>query len=267
MNLELLIQRPQTTVTEAHLPILFVHGAWHGAWCWDVHFLPYFAKHGYAAYALSLRGHGKSERRDKLRWLSIHDYVEDVAQIADTIHHETGRRPLVIGHSMGGFTVQHYLARYEAPGGVLLASAPIRGTIPATLRALVRHPGAVMKMLALLNPYYLIETLELKRDLFFSADMPDAEFKDYAARLQSESFRALLDMNVMLPRPAQVKAPLLVLGAADDSIFTPYEINQTAKAYGVQAEIFPHMAHDMMLERGWQQVADRILTWLESQNL
>jgi pimeloyl-ACP methyl ester carboxylesterase len=34
-------------------PILFVHGAWHAAWCWE-NFLPYFAQQGYAAYAISL---------------------------------------------------------------------------------------------------------------------------------------------------------------------------------------------------------------------
>ncbi|MBC7517162.1 MAG: alpha/beta hydrolase [Alkalinema sp. FL-bin-369] len=43
-------------------PIFFVHGAWHAAWCRE-NFLPYFANHGYAAYAVSLRGHGTSEGR------------------------------------------------------------------------------------------------------------------------------------------------------------------------------------------------------------
>ena len=41
-------------------PIFFVHEAWHAAWCWE-NFLPYFANRGYAAYAVSLRGHGTSE--------------------------------------------------------------------------------------------------------------------------------------------------------------------------------------------------------------
>ena len=27
-------------------PLLFVHGAWHAAWCWDEHFLSYFADRG-----------------------------------------------------------------------------------------------------------------------------------------------------------------------------------------------------------------------------
>ena len=45
--------------TESHpVPLLFVHGTWHAAWCWDEHFLDFFADKGYRAVALSLRGHG-----------------------------------------------------------------------------------------------------------------------------------------------------------------------------------------------------------------
>ena len=39
----------------------------HGAWCWDAHFLGYFASHGFDAYAVNLRGHGNSEVRQSLR--------------------------------------------------------------------------------------------------------------------------------------------------------------------------------------------------------
>ena len=33
--------------------------------------------------------------------------------------------------------------------------------------------------------------------------------------------------------------------------------------YGTEAEIFPNMAHAMMLEPGWRAVAERICGWLE----
>jgi len=47
--------------SEAHpVPLLFVHGGWHGAWCWDDHFVDFFADAGYRAVAVSLRGHGTS---------------------------------------------------------------------------------------------------------------------------------------------------------------------------------------------------------------
>lgn len=35
--------------------LLFVHGGWHAAWCWQEHVMPYVAQRGYAAHALTLR--------------------------------------------------------------------------------------------------------------------------------------------------------------------------------------------------------------------
>ncbi|MDT5048789.1 MAG: hypothetical protein QOG75_4683 [Mycobacterium sp.] len=40
--------------SDAHpTPVLFVHGALHAAWCWDEHFLNFFADNGYRVLALS----------------------------------------------------------------------------------------------------------------------------------------------------------------------------------------------------------------------
>ena len=78
MKLEMISKYP--VESQHRTSLLFVHGTLHGAWCWDVHFLEYFAQHGYAAHAINLRGHGNSEGRGKLRWTRIADYVEDVAK-------------------------------------------------------------------------------------------------------------------------------------------------------------------------------------------
>jgi hypothetical protein len=41
--------------SDAHpTPLLFVHGACHAAWCWDAHFLDYFADRGFRALAAVL---------------------------------------------------------------------------------------------------------------------------------------------------------------------------------------------------------------------
>ena len=65
------------SVSEAHpVPLLFVHGAWHAAWCWDENFLGYFADKGYRAVALSFRGHGESPSDKPLRICSVADYVD-----------------------------------------------------------------------------------------------------------------------------------------------------------------------------------------------
>ena len=60
----------------------FIHGAYVSAWCWDEHFLPWFARRGWQAYAVSLSGHGRSRQREHLDSYSIDDYVRDVAEVA-----------------------------------------------------------------------------------------------------------------------------------------------------------------------------------------
>ena len=83
---------------------VLIHGAWHAAWCWQ-NFLDFFADTGYRALAVSLRGHGGSATSKRLRRCSLADYVEDVESVAATLP----ARPVVIGHSLGGFIAQKYL--------------------------------------------------------------------------------------------------------------------------------------------------------------
>ncbi len=187
-HLELLSHLPESHIN--HPPLLFVHGAWHGAWGWDAYFLPYFAQHGYAAYALSLRGHGASEGRERLRWTSLTEYVEDVAQIAQQL----SQPPIVIGHSLGGLVVQKYLERHPAPAAVLLASLPPYGALPFFLRFFGKHPWAFCKTVATLTPYYMVGSLGLARENFFSVALPLEEVAKYFTHIQVESFRAGCDV-------------------------------------------------------------------------
>src|SRR5512140_2657174 len=113
----------------------------HGAWCWDVHFLDYFAQRGFAAHAINLRGHGNSEGRGKLRWTRIADYVEDIANPVQKLP----TPPTLIGHSMGGFVIQKYLEDHAAPGAVLLSSPSPAGLLGTILRIAKRQPLAFMK--------------------------------------------------------------------------------------------------------------------------
>ncbi len=252
--------------TDEHpVPLLFVHGAWHAAWCWDEHFLDFFAARGYRVVALSLRGHGGSPGGQRLRWTRIKDYVADVAEIAEQLP----TRPVVVGHSMGGFVVQHYLAQHSAAGAVLLASIQPKGVLRVTGRIARRYPVPFVKVNAEMRLGPLVATPKLARALFFSSGMPDEEVISYQRRLQDESYRAFLDMLALdLVDTGRVnRVPLLVLGAEHDAIVTPRETRSVAALYGTEAEIFPDMAHDMMLERGWQAVAERMQRWLTAQRL
>jgi len=257
MKLEIISKKPEAV---AHpKPILFVHGAWHGAWCWEKYFMPYFAENGYTSYALSLRGHGGSDRPAHFRWMRIADYVNDVAQVVDQMPDGA----ILIGHSMGGLVVQKYLETHTAPAAVLLASVPVKGVFQTTCRIAIRHPLVFLKANLTWSLYPIVGTPKLTREAFFSADISPAILEEYFNQMQDESYLAFLDMMLFnLPNPEKVSTDLLIMGTEDDVIFHPEEVEATAEAYGKKPEIFKKMAHDMMLEDGWQIVADRILQWL-----
>jgi pimeloyl-ACP methyl ester carboxylesterase len=252
------------SVSESHpVPLLFVHGAWHAAWCWDEYFLGFFADKGYRALALSLRGHGGSPTPKRLRDCSFEDYVEDVTSIADSLP----ARPVVIGHSMGGVIVQKYLESRDAPAGVLMASMPPQGYLGSGLRWMSRHPWHFAKMTITGKSLPYVNTPQLARERFFSAHTPESLVLNYATRLQEESARTGVDGLLNLPRPKRVTTTLLVLGALDDGAVTRREVLATARAYRTEAEFFPNMGHNMMLEPGWAAVAERIHNWLGTHGL
>ena len=260
MELELIALRPESPSRPN--PILFVHGMWHGAWCWEEHFLPYFAESGYECHALSVRGHGKSEGPKSIRWTSISDYVSDVEDIVGKI----GGAPILVGHSMGGFVLQKYLESHDAPAAVLLAPAPPGGVLSTVFRIILRRPWAFIKANLTLSMYPIVETHELAREAFFSSDTPEEQLQRYFEKLQNDSYRAFLDMLVLdLPKTKRIKTPILVLGAENDTIFSRGQLESTAKAYNTQAHVFPGTAHDMMLESTWRDAADKIITWLSEQ--
>ena len=260
MKLEMISKYPADE--QRPTPLLFIHGTLHTASCWDVYFLDYFAQHGYAAYAVNLRGHGKSEGREKLRWTRIADFVEDVANAVQQLPSP----PILIGHSMGGFIIQKYLEDHDTPAAVLLSSASPAGLLPTPIRTARRQPWVFVKVNLTMSLLPFIATPQLVGDAFFSNDLPDEQLVEYWKQTQDDSFMAFLHMVAFdLPKPEKVKTPLLVLGAARDNMIGPREIEATARAYNTHAEIVPDVAHNSMLEQGWQNVAERILAWLNEQ--
>ncbi len=270
MRLEFLRYRSPDPAAAERPPLLYVHGAWHGAWCWNVHMLPYTARQGgYHSFALSLRGHGASD--GSVRFAALEDYLDDIAQAAAQVHSETGRQPVLVGHSMGGYLVQHYLARYRPPAGpsagVLMATIPVTGPAAFFLRLTARSPLSMAATTLKLSPQELVRPIERAHLNFFSPDMPRVEVKRYYARLGQESIRFSLEGSLRLPQSTRVQVPVLVLAAERDRIFTLAEQQRTARAYGTEAVVIPGMAHDMMLERNWQDAADIMLRWLAEHGL
>ena len=243
----------------AYPPLLFVHGSCHAAWCWDEHFLPYFAEHGFDAYALSLRGHGASAAPRSLRWTSIASYVADVEQVAEDLP----REPVVIGHSLGGLIVQRLLERRRLPGAVLVAPAPRRGKGRGAVRLVRRAPLLATRLLLTLEPRTLFSTPELCRRLLFSPTTSEETVNRCVALVGRESFRAWLEMLVVRLDAQRIGSnPILILGAERDRLISGDALRATATDYGADLTMIPDMGHDMMLEDTWQEAAGAMLDWL-----
>jgi pimeloyl-ACP methyl ester carboxylesterase len=264
MQLEIISRLPSTKSTKP--PILCIHGAYNHAWCWDKYFLPYFAQAGYSAYALSLRGHGNSAGADRLYWASLADYVHDVAQVSQNL----AQPPILIGHSMGGMIIQKYWeAHHSHSAAILMAAVPPYGLWSPSVYLAFQDPGLLWQLNLIQFFGLRFVTPSLLKKALFSEPTSAEIIQNYLAQLQPESQRVILDM-LWLDLPtlySQPTSPLLVLGAANDKVFPQFLVNWTAKIYDTQAHIFPNMAHTMMLEPAWQQVADYILSWLQERKL
>jgi len=250
---------------KGHRPLVFVHGAFVGAWCWEKNFLDWFAERGYEVHALSLRGHNGSPATSHVHGHTISDYLADVEAVTACLDQE----PVIVGHSMGGFLAQKYMEKHNGAGMVLMASMPPTGGVGPTWTMALTRPW-LMARIAMVEIFGNREaSAELLREAVFSETLPLSETEKYLPLTQQESMMATFEMHgLRLPNLALIgKIPVKVMGAEEDKLIAPMHVYATAAIYGVEAEIFPGMSHGMMLEFEWEKVANSILTWLGEEGL
>ncbi|MBI3371524.1 MAG: alpha/beta fold hydrolase [Betaproteobacteria bacterium] len=246
---------------QTRVPLMFVHGAYVGAWCWAERFLPWFAARGFPVYALSLRGHGRSGRRENLHSYRIADYAKDLA--AAVAH--VPREPVLIGHSMGAVVAQKYLERPKAAAAALALMCPVPpfGLMPATFSLAFSRPGLFAQLNSLVTGGGV--SRDAVREAMFGGPV-DAEHLDACfARMQPESRLALLDLaGFDLPQRWRINLPqTLVLGAERDALIPAYLARSAAQMLGADYGTLPGLGHAVMLEADWQNAAQALLDWLE----
>jgi pimeloyl-ACP methyl ester carboxylesterase len=102
---------------------IFVHGSWHGAWCW-YKVIPALERAGHKAIAVDLPGHGRDWTPASS--VSLQSYVDCVCKALDTLSEPA----ILVGHSRGGIVISQtaeacpdkiktlvYLAAYLIPSG------------------------------------------------------------------------------------------------------------------------------------------------------
>lgn len=240
-------------------PLLFVHGYWQAAWCWDEHLMPDLAGRGYDCFAVSLTGHGGSE--GKIRGQSIRDNVADV--------YSTMRRfddpPVIIGHSMGGYTVQHYLAKgHPAAGAVLVAPVPRSGAWRATWRVASRYPAAFVKANLLWDVGVITEDPGRAHQILFGPGVSREEADPFTDRWERASYRTYLNLLFSRPEVPSLPPPVLVIGGSDDFLFDVSEWRSTADDWSADLVVIEGAGHQIMLEPAWPRLADEIDRFAEA---
>lgn len=255
MKLELISRAPEAA--NGAPPLLFVHGGFHAAWSWDEYFLPWFAARGFEAHALSLRGHGASQGAQGIDRWRLRDYVEDLRATVGCFP----RAPVLIGHSLGAAVILKYLEREVTPLFVLLAPTPPRGFLLLLLIAAARHPVLFARMV---HQRSLAPVRHLFEAFFFRPDIEPEARAAFVERLQSESFAAVWDIAIFdRIRLGAAKAPALVVGGLPD-VSLPRGLNaRLARVLGAEF-VEVDAAHDIMLDRNWEDAARSIATWIEA---
>jgi pimeloyl-ACP methyl ester carboxylesterase len=77
---------------------LFIHGGWHGAWCWN-QLVPLMEKRGHRLIAIDLPSHGRD--KTPTAKVTMKDYVGAVVEQLDALPEPV----VLVGHSAGGVVI------------------------------------------------------------------------------------------------------------------------------------------------------------------
>lgn len=123
----------QTTQT-----YILVHGAWHGAWCWN-NFLPLLEAGGNKVIAIDLPGHGDDTAKPET--ITLADYVNKLVSVAN----DQKGTIVLVGHSMAGIVISQ--AAEELGADKISALIYIDAFLPRNGESLFSQVEMVLKQL------------------------------------------------------------------------------------------------------------------------
>lgn len=281
--------------------LLFLHGSFHGSWCWEEHFLPHFKALGYTVVAPNWRGTGGTPAAPGARKVTIAQHVSDLGCLLEMLpahlsaKHKVSipdARPVVVAHSFGGIALMKYMEEnaINQPfrGIVTYCSVPPSGNGKLTLRYLqrsLRDSWTITRGFAMKK---CITNQDMCRELFFGGAKvrgPDGSVDDFGVsdddiRRFQEYFERdsvatidLVDLSKKLPSKSvdssgkavyinELFPPRMVVGADCDFIVDKEAIYETVSYFGASAPIMIQSPHDVMLGRNWLNAADELDLWL-----
>jgi pimeloyl-ACP methyl ester carboxylesterase len=246
-------------------PILMAHGMWHGAWCWRA-WQEFLAERGWESTAYSLPGHGKSPLQRSLTTCTLGYYL---AFVRDEIN-RLPRKPVLMGHSMGGALSQWYLKYIgdDLPAVVLVApwvshNALIDG-LPLFLKL---DPLGCFLMFFTWNAGPLVRSPKVAaKALMTETAMVSPE--ELHGSLNGESGLVMFQQSPPGWKPAEnAKMPMLLLAGEKDAVVSVEGLRKSAAHYKANFMVVPDSAHNLMMEKTYLQTADKIDTWLTEKKI
>jgi pimeloyl-ACP methyl ester carboxylesterase len=228
-------------------PVLLLHGAASGAWVWAEGFAAHLAqRHTCAALDFP---------RD--RTTSLNSLVRLVGQALDSL----GRPALIVAHSLGGLIAQRLLADRRVAGAALLAPVPPEGLLPSNARLAWADFG-LWSHCARMTDAPGTAPDSFARALF-GPGLPREAVRRHLRRLGGES--PMLLWEAQMPQPIWpawlLQKPLLVTAAGEDRLIARDAVARCAAWHGATLEVQNGAGHLMMLDAGWERLADRLLGW------
>src|ERR1700682_230615 len=100
---------------------------------------------------------------------------------------------------------------------------------------------------------------------FLSNSIPEQELERLPPKPENESSRAYVDMMLMrFSQPRRSNIPTLTMVGDQDCFFTVAVARKVAAYHRAEFEVFDGMGHDLMLDVGWESVADRIARFVRN---
>ncbi len=245
-------------------PILMQHGMWHGAWCWQ-HWQELFADWGWESHAFSLPGHAGSPKQRSISFCTLDYYLQFLKAEVERLP----RKPVLMGHSMGGALTQWYFKYVDddLPAAVLVAPWASHSTVEDAFRWFPLDPiGVLLVPLTGSTKPFIRTPKHAAKKLISSKSIYTPE--ELYARLSPESALVMYQHNppFWYP-PKQVKTPLLWLAGEIDAVIGVDAERKSASHYGADFFIVPDAAHNIMMEFNYRETAKMIHEWLSKRGI
>ncbi len=160
-------------------PVVFIHGSFHGGWCWAEGWMSLFAQRGFPCFAVSLRGTSATPQVGGAPSVQLQEHVDDIASfVAQAIPSSRRTRGVVlVGHSFGGMYAQKLCEadRMKVAGLVLLCSVSPRGSTGTVMRYLFQKPKLAWEIVRAFVFKEAATDLGVCRRVFFSETQPADE--------------------------------------------------------------------------------------------